>query len=57
MLTYSGDGGQSIVNPQDVLCDKALCHVTLNGRPLYRDEHHLSNFGAMQITPLVAKVF
>jgi hypothetical protein len=47
----------SIVNPQDILCDKQLCHVTLNGRPLYRDEHHLSNFGAMQITPLIAKVF
>lgn len=49
--------GVAIVNPQDVLCDKQLCHVTLNGRPLYRDEHHLSNFGAMQITPLIAKVF
>jgi peptidoglycan/LPS O-acetylase OafA/YrhL len=47
----------SIVNPQDVLCDKQLCHVTLNGRPLYRDEHHLSNYGAMQIEPLIAKAF
>jgi peptidoglycan/LPS O-acetylase OafA/YrhL len=47
----------ALVNPQDVLCDKRLCHVALNGRPLYRDEHHLSNFGAMQIVPLIAKVF
>jgi hypothetical protein len=49
--------GVALVNPQDVLCDKNLCHVALGGRPLYRDEHHLGNFGAMQIEPLIAKVF
>jgi len=49
--------GVAIVNPQDVQCNKQLCHVTLAGRPLYRDEHHLSNYGAMQIVPLIAKVF
>lgn len=49
--------GVAVVNPQDILCDKQLCHVTLAGRPLYRDEHHLSNYGAMQIVPLIAKVF
>jgi hypothetical protein len=25
----------------------------MNDRPLYRDEHHLSVFGAMQLLPMV----
>jgi hypothetical protein len=40
-----------------VFCDSAACNVALNGRPLYRDAHHLSVFGARQLTPLLASVF
>ena len=33
------------------------CDVALNGRPLYRDAHHLTTFGAKQLAPLLAEVF
>jgi hypothetical protein len=29
--------------------------VAFDGRPLYRDEHHLSVFGAMRLMPLMAR--
>jgi peptidoglycan/LPS O-acetylase OafA/YrhL len=49
--------GVQIVYPDRVLCDSAACSVALNGRPLYRDAHHLSVFGAKQLTPLLAAAF
>jgi peptidoglycan/LPS O-acetylase OafA/YrhL len=44
--------GVTIVYPHDVLCRSGTCAVSLNGIPLYRDEHHLSVYGALQLTPL-----
>jgi peptidoglycan/LPS O-acetylase OafA/YrhL len=49
--------GVEIVYPDQVLCRGATCRITLNGRPLYRDGHHLSVFGADQLVPLLASVF
>lgn len=46
-----------VVYPDRVLCAAGACEVALNGRPLYRDAHHLSVFGAKQLTPLLAEVF
>ncbi|MCK0155117.1 acyltransferase [Alcanivorax sp. S6407] len=37
------------VNPRKVLCDEARCQTILNGIPLYRDESHLNNVGAIEI--------
>lgn len=36
-------------NPRKVLCDKERCQTVLNGIPLYRDESHLNNVGAIEI--------
>ena len=44
--------GVVIVYPHKVLCRTGECAVSLNGIPLYRDEHHLSVYGARQLTPL-----
>jgi peptidoglycan/LPS O-acetylase OafA/YrhL len=49
--------GVSIVDPADVLCDRAVCHVLRDGTPLYRDEHHLSATAARLLIPGIAKVF
>jgi peptidoglycan/LPS O-acetylase OafA/YrhL len=46
-----------IVYPDRVLCQGAACRIALNGRPLYRDGHHLSVFGAKQLVPLLAGAF
>ena len=44
--------GVTIVYPHEVLCRSGACAVSLNGIPLYRDEHHLSVYGAHQLTAL-----
>ena len=49
--------GAQIVYPDQILCPADACRVALNGRPLYRDAHHLSVFGANQLVPLFASVF
>jgi peptidoglycan/LPS O-acetylase OafA/YrhL len=49
--------GAKILYPHKILCASGACELALNDRPLYRDEHHLSVFGAMQLTPIVAKAF
>jgi peptidoglycan/LPS O-acetylase OafA/YrhL len=49
--------GVRIVYPHKILCASGACELALDDRPLYRDEHHLSVFGAMQLTPVVAQAF
>lgn len=49
--------GAKIVYPHQILCAKGVCELALDDRPLYRDAHHLSVFGAMQLTPIVAQAF
>ncbi|HUO94200.1 MAG TPA: acyltransferase family protein [Rhizomicrobium sp.] len=47
--------GVTLVYPHAVLCRSGTCAVSLNGIPLYRDEHHLSVYGALQLMPLFSK--
>jgi peptidoglycan/LPS O-acetylase OafA/YrhL len=44
--------GVTMVYPHEVLCRSGACAVSLNGIPLYRDEHHLSVYGARLLAPL-----
>lgn len=44
--------GVTIVYPHKILCRTGECAVSQNGIPLYRDEHHLSVYGARLLTPL-----
>lgn len=49
--------GASVLYPHRILCATGRCEVALNGVPLYRDEHHLSVFGAKQLIPMMEEVF
>jgi len=46
--------GVSAVFPHDYLCSQGHCAVRKNGIPLYRDEHHLSAYGAKKLEPLLS---
>ena len=46
-----------IVNPADYLCDAESCMVTIDNRPLYRDDNHLSAFGASVLGSMFDSVF
>jgi hypothetical protein len=48
--------GISVADPSTVLCASGDCVVEISGKPIYRDDHHLSVFGAMQLVPLLATV-
>jgi peptidoglycan/LPS O-acetylase OafA/YrhL len=45
--------GVRAVFPHDYLCKSGRCAVRKNGIPLYRDEHHLSDYGAKKLEPLL----
>lgn len=49
--------GARILYPHRILCATGACELSLDDRPLYRDEHHLSVFGAMQLTPMISQAF
>ena len=49
--------GAKILYPHEILCATGKCELSMDDRPLYRDEHHLSVFGALQLAPLVSQAF
>jgi peptidoglycan/LPS O-acetylase OafA/YrhL len=51
----AGEDGVSAVFPHDYLCTDGRCAVRKNGIPLYRDEHHLSPYGAKKLEPFLSR--
>ncbi len=49
--------GATVLYPHQILCATGVCEFALKDRPLYRDEHHLSVFGALRLIPIVAQAF
>ncbi|HEY7978347.1 MAG TPA: acyltransferase family protein [Rhizomicrobium sp.] len=45
--------GVKIIYPHQILCATGRCELALDDRPLYRNAHHLTVFGAMQLMPLM----
>ncbi|MBS1788706.1 MAG: acyltransferase [Acidobacteria bacterium] len=43
--------GFEMIYPHQILCDQAICHVTINSRPLYCDDDHLSGYGRSFLIP------
>ena len=48
--------GITVLDPSVVLRATDKCVLEIAGKPLYRDDHHLSGFGAMQLVPLLSSV-
>ena len=49
--------GVKILDPLPYLCDNNQCPGAINGRPLYLDAHHLSEYGNKFLVPMFAPVF
>jgi peptidoglycan/LPS O-acetylase OafA/YrhL len=39
--------GVRIFDPLPILCSRDVCNLAINGSSLFRDSHHLSNFGSV----------
>lgn len=49
--------GVQILDPRPYLCDARNCYGAHEGRPVYRDEDHLSEFGNRLLVPLFKALF
>ena len=49
--------GVKILDPLPYLCWDGRCHGAKNGRPLYYDDDHLSEYGNKLLAPMFAEVF
>jgi hypothetical protein len=48
--------GVQILDPLPYLCWDGVCHGSKDGRPLYYDDNHLSEFGNKLLTPIFANI-
>jgi peptidoglycan/LPS O-acetylase OafA/YrhL len=46
-----------IIDPVNYLCDKGKCIGSINGRPLYYDDDHLSEYGNKLLVPMFKGVW
>jgi hypothetical protein len=49
--------GVKILDPLPYLCDDKYCYGSKNGRPLYYDDDHLSEYGNKFLVPMFEQVF
>ena len=49
--------GVKILDPLPYLCDDQYCYGSKNGRPLYYDDDHLSEYGNKYLVPMFEQVF
>lgn len=51
-LNLATDKQATVIWPDQIVCPDARCATIRDGRPLYRDDNHLSVYGAQQLAPL-----
>jgi len=44
-------------DPTSYLCRNGRCYGSVNGRPLYSDDDHLSEYGNKLLVPMFRQVF
>src|SRR5690554_1120898 len=49
--------GVKILDPLPYLCDEQYCYGSRDGRPLYYDDDHLSEYGNKFLVPMFEQVF
>lgn len=49
--------GARLLDPLPALCSDGLCRSAQDGRPLYRDPDHLSEFGNRLLVPMFREIF
>lgn len=49
--------GITLLDPTEVLCDKQSCKGTHNGRPIYYDDNHLSEYGNKLLVPIFDQIW
>lgn len=49
--------GVKILNPLPYLCDDKYCYGSKEGRPLYHDDDHMSEYGNKLLVPMFEQVF
>ena len=49
--------GVKILDPLPYLCDEEKCYGSKNGKPLYFDDDHLSEYGNKLLTPMFEEIF
>ena len=49
--------GVKILDPLPYLCDEQYCYGSRDGRPLYFDDNHLSEYGNKFLVPMFEQVF
>ncbi len=49
--------GARILDPLPYLCEDGMCHGSRDGRPLYFDDDHMSEYGNKLLVPMFAEVF
>jgi hypothetical protein len=49
--------GVKILDPLPYLCHDGRCYGAKEGRPIYYDDDHLSEFGNKLLVPMFAEVF
>jgi peptidoglycan/LPS O-acetylase OafA/YrhL len=61
-LTEAQDAAAELCNARiidgvEYLCDDTYCYGSENGRPLYYDDHHLSEYGNRKLVPMFELLF
>ncbi|HBE9082146.1 acyltransferase family protein [Serratia fonticola] len=49
--------GVKILNPIPLLCKNGTCESTSNGRPIYYDDNHMSEYGNKLLVPMFKQMF
>jgi hypothetical protein len=54
---YQKSFGVEVIYPHEILCQNERCLVEIKDHSLYRDDDHISIYGALRLSPLFDAVF
>jgi len=55
--TAAKECGAVVLDPTDYLCNGDTCNTVVDGRPLYFDDNHLSEFGNKELVPMYRQIW